>query len=211
MHLRRILFILFLLVLLSAGALQAQDEKTLVVGHSESTDSLDPARGYTQTVGIVNQVVYDTLVTFPKDSAASIEPRLASSWTVSADGLTYTFTLRDAKFADGNPVTADDVIFSLNRLKYVKGNPSYLTDGIASMTATDAKTVTITLSAPSPVFLSLLANGSTGITEASVVKANGGLDTDGADKNDTAQAYLDGKSAGSGPYVLDHWTKQTET
>ena len=211
MRIARFVSLLFVLILLSAGALQAQDEKVLVVGHAESTDSLDPARGYTQTTGIVEQITYDTLVTFPKDSAATIEPRLATKWDISADGLTYTFTLRDAKFANGDPVTADDVIFSLNRLKYVKGNPSYLTDGIASMEAVDAKTVKITLSAASPVFLSLLANGSMSITDAAVVKANGGLDADGADKNDKAQNYLDGKSAGSGPYMLDHWTKQTET
>ena len=211
MRIARLFSLLFVLVLLSAGALQAQDEKVLVVGHAESTDSLDPARGYTQTTGIVNQVTYDTLVTFPKDSAATIEPRLAESWTISDDGLTYTFTLRDAKFANGDPVTADDVVFSLNRLKNVKGNPSYLTDGIASIEAPDAKTVTITLSAPSPVFLSLLANGSMSVTDAAVVKANGGTDAEGADTADTAGDYLDNHSAGSGPYMLDHWTKQTET
>jgi len=211
MRIARLFSLLFVLVLLSAGALQAQDEKVLVVGHAESTDSLDPARGYTQTTGIVEQVTYDTLVTFPKDSAASIEPRLAESWTISDDGLTYTFTLRDAKFADGDAVTADDVIFSLNRLKNVKGNPSYLTDGIASMEAVDAKTVKITLSAANPVFLSLLANGSTSITDATTVKTNGGSDEAGADTADKAGDYLDNHSAGSGPYMLDHWTKQTET
>ncbi|MBI1259412.1 MAG: ABC transporter substrate-binding protein [Chloroflexi bacterium] len=211
MRLARLFTLLFVLVLLSAGALQAQDEKVLVVGHAESTDSLDPARGYTQTTGIVNQVTYDTLVTFPKDSAATIEPRLAESWTISDDGLTYTFMLRDAKFANGDAVTADDVVFSLNRLKNVKGNPSYLTDGITSIEATDAKTVTITLAAPSPVFLSLLANGSMSVTDAAVVKANGGTDAEGADTADTAGDYLDNHSAGSGPYMLDHWTKQTET
>jgi len=216
MRIARLFSLLFVLILLSAGALQAQDEKVLVVGHAESTDSLDPAHGYTQTTGIVEQITYDTLVTFPKDSAATIEPRLATKWDISADGLTYTFTLRDAKFANGDPVTADDVLFSFNRLKYVKGNPSYLTDSIASMSAPDAKTVVITLSAPSPVFLSLLANGSMSITDAAVVKANGGSDaetqpTPDANSVDAAQAYLDAHSAGSGPYVLDHWTKQTET
>src|SRR5262245_1704939 len=107
MRIARVLSVLLVLIVLSAGVLHAQDEKVLVVGHAESTDSLDPARGYTQTTGIINEVTYDTLVTFPKDSAETIEPRLAESWTISDDGLTYTFTLRDAKFADGDPVTAD--------------------------------------------------------------------------------------------------------
>ncbi len=208
---RRILSLFFVLILLSVGVTQAQDQKVLVVGHAESTDSLDPARGYTQTTGIVNQVDYDTLVTFPKDSAATIEPRLATDWTISSDGLTYTFTLRDAKFASGNPITADDVVFSINRLKNVKGNPAYLTDGIASVEAVDAKTVKFTLAAPNPVFLSLLANSGMAVVDTAVVKANGGTDAADAATSDTAQAYLDSHSAGSGPYMLDHWTKQTET
>lgn len=211
MRLVRILSVLFVLVLLSAGALQAQDEKVLVVGHAESTDSLDPARGYTQTTGIINQVTYDTLVTFPKDSAASIEPRLAESWTVSDDGLTYTFTLRDAKFADGNALKASDVVYSVNRLKYIKGNPSYLTDIVASVAAPDDKTVVFTLTTLSPTFLTSLTNSAFGVVEEAVVAANGGNAAEGADANDTAGEYLDNHSAGTGPYMLDHWTKQTET
>ncbi|MEO8396658.1 MAG: ABC transporter substrate-binding protein, partial [Chloroflexota bacterium] len=211
MRIARLFSFLFVLVLLTAGALQAQDEKVLVVGHAEVIDFLDPARGYTQTVGIVNQVTYDTLVTFPKDSTATIEPRLASSWTVSDDGLTYVFTLRDAKFADGDPITADDVVYSYMRLKNIKGNPAYLMDNVASVEATDAKTVTITLTSAAPVFLSTLANSAFGVVDKATVAANGGSDAADADTTDTANTYLDGTSAGSGPYVLDHWTKDTET
>ena len=211
MRLTRILSVLLVFVLLTAGALLAQDETVLVVGHAESTDSLDPARGYTQTTGIINQVLYDTLVTFPPDSAASIEPRLAESWTISEDGLTYTFTLRDAMFADGHPVTAGDVVFSVNRLKYIKGNPSYLTDIIASADAPDDKTVVFTLNTTSPTFLTSLTNSAFGVVDAEEVTANGGVDAEGADTMDTAGDYLDNHSEGSGPYMLDHWTKQTET
>ncbi len=207
----RIFSLLFVLILLSAGVLQAQGEKVLVVGHAESTDSLDPARGYTQTTGIVNQVDYDTLVTFPTDSAASIEPRLATDWTISEDGLIYTFTLRDAKFSSGNPITADDVVFSINRLKNIQGNPSFLVGNVASVEAVDAKTVKFTLSQPTPAFLAYLANGATAVTNSTVIKANGGTDADDAATSDTAGDYLDNHSAGSGPYMLDHWTKQTET
>lgn len=212
MRLRRLLALLVGLVVLSVSAIQAQDEKVLVVGHAEVIDSLDPARGYTQTVGIVNQVIYDTLVTFPPDSAASIEPRLAESWEVSDDGLTYTFHLRDGLvFADGDPVTADDVVFSYMRLKNVTGNPSYLMDNVASIEATDEQTVTITLASPAPVFLSTLANSAFGVIDSEVVTENGGTNADDAATSDTAQTYLDSHSAGTGPYVLDHWTKDTET
>ena len=60
-YLRRSMTILFALTaifLLSGLVAVAQDEKVLVVGLSEVTDSLDPAKGYTQTSGIVNRVIY---------------------------------------------------------------------------------------------------------------------------------------------------------
>ncbi len=211
MRLLRILSLGLVVLLLTAGALAAQEEKTLVVGHAESTDSLDPARGYTQTTGIVNKLTYDTLVTFPKDSAASIEPSLATSWDVSDDGLTYTFTLRDAKFANGDAVTADDVVFSFLRLKNVQGNPSFLLGNMTSIVATDASTVTITLSEVTPAFLANLANTALAVTDAAVVQANGGTDAEDASTTDTAETYLNGASAGTGPYVLDSWEPQVET
>src|SRR5688572_9222832 len=81
----------------------AQDEEVLIIGHAESTDSLDPARGYTQTTGIINKALYDTLVTFPWDGAGEILPLLATEWTISEDGRVYTFTLRDdAVFPNGD-------------------------------------------------------------------------------------------------------------
>ncbi|MEP7291776.1 MAG: ABC transporter substrate-binding protein [Chloroflexota bacterium] len=208
----RLLSLLVILIVLSAGAIQAQDEKVLVVGHAEATDSLDPGRGFNQTTGIINRITYDTLVTFPVDSAATIEPRLADTWTVSDDGLTYAFHLREgAVFADGDPVTAADVVFSFMRLKNIQGNPSYLMGNVASMEATDDQTVTITLATPAPVFLSTLANSAFGVVDSETVIANGGNDADDAATTDTAMEYLDSHSAGSGPYVLDHWTKLTET
>jgi peptide/nickel transport system substrate-binding protein len=58
--------------------------------------------------------VYEGLVRVNDDG--SIEPSLAKSFTVSDDGLTYSFSLRDAQFHDGAPLTADDVVWSLTRL-----------------------------------------------------------------------------------------------
>ncbi len=211
MRLLRILSLGLVVLLLTAGALSAQDEKTLVVGHAESTDSLDPARGYTQTTGIINKLTYDTLVTFPDDSAASIEPALATSWEISDDGLTYAFTLREAMFANGDPVTADDVVFSFMRLKNVQGNPSFLMGDVASIEATDASTVTITLDTVSPAFLANLANTALAVTDAAVVEANGGTDAADAASTDDGETYLNGVSAGSGPYMLASWEPQVET
>jgi peptide/nickel transport system substrate-binding protein len=200
------------MALLSVFGAAAQDEQVVVIGHAESTDSLDPARGYTQTTSIVLRGTYETLVTFPDEDASSIEPMLASEWTISDDGLTYTFTLNpDAVFSDGSPVQASDVVFSFNRLKNVKGNPTFLMDSVASVEAADDATVVITLNVVRPSFLAELTNNAFSVTNAEVVQANGGTDAEDAATADTGGEYLDNNSAGSGPYILEKWEQQVET
>jgi peptide/nickel transport system substrate-binding protein len=200
--------VLLVALLLSSLSAAAQDENVLVIGHAESTDSLDPARGYTQTTGVVLKAAYSTLVTFPDQDASAIEPMLATEWSVSEDGLAYTFTLRDdVKFISGNALTADDVVFSINRLKAIKGSPAFLADNIASVEATDATTVTITLTSVDPAFLSLLPNSAFSIVDSATVQENGGTDT----AEDAGEEYLNGTSAGSGPYVLESWEKTVQT
>ena len=93
----------------------AQTTKPFVIGVAENTTSLDPARGFEPSAGIILKAAYDTLVTFPADNVNKILPHLATSWTISADGLTYTFTLKDGvHFSSGNAVTANDAVFSFN-------------------------------------------------------------------------------------------------
>src|SRR5262245_4428855 len=109
MKLMRYFVLLLTIALLSAAVVLAQDEHVLVTGNVESTGSLDPARGYTHTTSVVLKATYQTLVTFPDDSAAEILPQLATDWTISDDSLTYTFNLDpSALFCDGSPITADD-------------------------------------------------------------------------------------------------------
>lgn len=214
LHVRRLMALLTIMMisLLLSGFAAAQDEKVLVIGHAESTDSLDPARGYTQTSGFIFRATYETLVTFPDADASSIDPLLASDWTVSEDGLTYTFTLREgAVFASGNPVTADDVVFSINRLKNLKSSPAFLADTITSVEATDASTVVFTLTAPDPSFLSILPNSAFQVTDSVLIRENGGTDAADAETTDTAESFLNNTSAGSGPYLLESWQPLVET
>lgn len=207
---RSLLLIVVVLSALVMGSLvSAQDEQVLVIGHAESTDSLDPARGYTQTTGFILKATYETLVTFPDDSASEILPQLASAWTISEDGLTYTFTLREgATFASGNPVTAEDVVFSFTRLINLDGSPSFLADGIASVEAAEDGSVVVTLAATSPSFLSVLANSAFSVTDSVLIQENGGT-TDPA--TDAAESFLNSTSAGSGPFVLESWESQVST
>ena len=88
----------------------------LVVGQIAEPKSLDPA-----TVTAVNDFrilmnIYDGLVRY-KDGALEVEPALAESWEISADGKTYTFNLRSGvKFHDGTAVDADAVKFNFDRM-----------------------------------------------------------------------------------------------
>jgi len=200
--------------LLAVGALAtaAQEEKVLVIGHAESTDSLDPGRGFTQTTSIIHKAVYDTLVTFPAGDASSVEPALATSWDISDDGLVYTFHLRDdVKFSNGDPLTANDVVFSFNRLIHINGNPASVATTIASVEASDDHTVVLTLNGPDPSILAKLVFGAFSVVNANEVRAQGGTDAEDAATSDTAETWLNSHSAGTGPYMLDHWDPQVET
>lgn len=185
---------------------------TLVIGITEDSTSLDPARAYETVPGIVHKATYQTLVTFPDDGVGEILPMLAESWEISEDGLTYTFTMRDdATFADGSPVTAEDAAFSINRTKNVKGNPSFLAANFASAEATDATTLVLTLAEPDPATLAKLIYNAFSVVSKAQVTANGGSDAADADTTDKAEEWLNSTSAGSGPYLLEKWDRGVET
>jgi len=195
-----------------AGIAAAQAERTLVIGHAEIAEAYDPARAFNPTSGMVNRVAYDTLVTFPDGDAGEILPQLATSWTVSDDGLTYTFTLREGvRFSNGEPLTADDVVFSYRRLKNVKAQPSFQADPIVAIEALDERTVAITLTATRPSFLAELVNSAFSVTNADAVRAAGGTDAANAAEVDTAHTFLNQTSVGTGPYVLASWSPQDRT
>jgi peptide/nickel transport system substrate-binding protein len=200
------------LLLAAGGVAAAQAEQALVIGHTEIAEAYDPARAFNPTSSIVHRVAYDTLVTFPDGDASEILPLLATSWSISEDGLTYTFTLReDVRFTDGSPLTAEDVAFSYMRLKNVKAQPSFLADPIAAIEAVDDGTVAITLTAVRPSFLAELANTAFSVTNADAVRAAGGTDAEDAAETDGALAYLNQTSVGTGPYVLESWSPQDRT
>ncbi|MEL6270553.1 MAG: ABC transporter substrate-binding protein [Chloroflexota bacterium] len=206
------LMLALVLVLSFASFTGAQDERVLVIGHAESTDFLDPQRGFTQTTSIIRRATYDTLTTFPAQDASEVLPRLATSWEVSEDGTAYTFTLReDVTFVSGNPLTAEDVVFTIERLQNVQGNPAFLADNIESVVANEDGTVTFNLVAGRPSFLAELANTAFSIVDAETVIANGGSSAEDAAETDTADQYLNNTSAGTGPYILESWTPQDET
>jgi peptide/nickel transport system substrate-binding protein len=70
---------------------------------------------------------YDRLIRFDITDPSKLVPDIAKSWTVSPDGKTYTFELKDGlKFASGNPLTAEDVAFSLQRAVILDKTPAFI-------------------------------------------------------------------------------------
>src|SRR5687767_952403 len=93
----------------------AQPAGTLVVGLVAEPVNLDPAQVTDLNSNRVGRRVVETLVTFAEEST-QIVPGLAESWTVSKDGLQYTFKLRKGvRFHDGTPLDAEAVKFSIER------------------------------------------------------------------------------------------------
>src|SRR4051794_3597924 len=105
---RLILFSIMLIgaMLMSMGAALAQDNTLIVVTNIDDVITFDPARSYETTNLMVQHATYDTLLEIHADDLNKIVPGVADSYTVSDDGLTYTFSLhKDVKFASGNPLT----------------------------------------------------------------------------------------------------------
>jgi peptide/nickel transport system substrate-binding protein len=133
--------------------------------------------------------IYQGLVTRTEDN--EIIPALATDYTVSEDGLTYTFTLNEGvTFHHGEPLTVDDVVTSLTQVKddeTIVGHGDFA--GVTSITSPDASTVVLTLAAPNQNFLFTLT-GPAGL----IFKAG-----------DTTDLQTDAN--GTGPFALDRWNQ----
>jgi len=199
-----------LLTACGGGNTTTTTNHTLVIDKSFDMKTADPQREFEVSGGIVAKALYSTLLTFKGSDSATPVPLVASSYTASSDAKTFTFKLRnDIKFSDGTPLTSADVVFSFNRLINIKGNPSFLLAGI-TVSAPDASTVVLTSSAPNPAIPFIIPNPALGIVNSKVVMAHGGTDQPGADKADTAEAFLNTTSEGSGPYLLKSFSTTTE-
>ena len=137
----------------------------------------------------------------------NIEPYLAESWTISADGTVFTFTLGDGwTFPSGAPVDSNAVRYSFERALKMNGCGAYfLLDGfydpplIQSIETPDDRTVVITLSQPSATALQLWATPAASIVDPAVVEANGGVE------EGRMSEYLASNAAGSGPFLLESY------
>ena len=129
----------------------------LRAGMSADPSNLDPHRSTDTTTRNIFENVYDTLIGFDKDM--SLVPSLAERWEIP-DPTTYVFHLRrNVKFHSGDPLTADDVVFSLERIRNPKTGSPYMAnfESVTSVTARDPSTVVFKLKEPFAPLLTTLA------------------------------------------------------
>ena len=173
--------------------------------------SLDPARSYSDANGPLLGLFGDSLTATATDDFSAVNPGLATAWSASSDLTTYTFTLRrDVRFSTGNVMTADDVVFSFDRLKNLHGASSYLTANIAKVQASDPQTVVFTLTGPDSAFPMIVSTPYMSILDSKALKQNGGVSDPSAVTGDTTQGFLDSNTVGTGPYTLKSWTRNQE-
>lgn len=194
-------------LLFGMGAVQGVRAETVLRLDEVPPAEIDPARALKSADGMVMYNIYDTLL-LPGPGGKGIEPHLAESYTV--DGKVFTFKLRPGvKFHSGNEVTADDVVFSLNRLVAIGAGYSTLFRGwIQSAEAIDRQTVRITLTNTYAPFLSALFR--LAIVDSKTVMANLKDGQYGAFK-DYGLGYLNTHDAGSGAYRVVSQNPQSET
>lgn len=150
-------------------------------------DNIDPHLTVESAGYVVAEQLYESLL---ESVRGELIPGLAEKWVQSEDGLTYTFTLRrNATFHSGRPVVADDVKYSIERIKDpATASPRARSfEAIQSIEVADPHTVVFTLAQPSAPLLTILSTVGASIVDREVVEAS------------TLNGTIDG---GSGPFVL---------
>jgi oligopeptide transport system substrate-binding protein len=162
---------------------------TLHRGLSSDPESIDPHKARSTQAAEVLRDIGEGLVSY--SATGALVGGAAESWTISDDGLTYAFKIRDdARWSNGDPVTADDFVFSLRRLvdpataafygqavaaisnanRIITGEAAPVELGVI---AADSNTLVMTLEQPTPYLLSLLTHPSTFPVHAGSIEAHG--------------------------------------
>jgi oligopeptide transport system substrate-binding protein len=181
---------------------------TLLRGNAGEPQTLDPSMASDLPEA---EIIGDLMVgLFMPDPAARPVPAMAASWTTSADGMTWTFRLREARWSDGMPVTAHDFVFSWQRLVNpttastyayylypVKNaepiNAGKMMPAMLGVAAPDDHTLEVRLENPAPYLPQMLTHQTTSPLPRHVIEAKG---------RSWAQP---GSYVGNGAFVLKEW------
>jgi len=167
---------------ISAPLARARQGATLRVGWGGAPRTLDPLTASADTEIAFLNAVYDYLL--DTDANSELVPRLARSWTVSDDGLTYTLALADGvTFHDGSPLAVSDILWTFERLRG-EGPTADLYANIAALEEGADGSLIVTLAQPNPDFLYSL-------TDNHAVILKEGAQNIGAEFNGTGPFKLD--------------------
>jgi peptide/nickel transport system substrate-binding protein len=189
-----------------AEAASPKSGGTMVFARAMDSIFLDPV--YTdQNADIwISLNLYDTLIQ-PTLDGKGLEPGLAESYALSSDGQTVTLGIRPGtKFADGSPITLDDITWSLTRASDQKsgGDFAFLLASIKSIETKGDSTMLLHLAYPDPTILEALATFNAGIVPRKLIEA-----APGATIEDKAKSFAQ-MPIGSGPFVMKSWTHNSE-
>lgn len=187
--------LVFLSIVLSAcrgGVTQLPEESksqfAVYALNSEPLTNWDPAIEFSNGIHVHNNI-YEQLVRYDA-TAKKIIPLLAESYTVSDDGLTWTFKIRQGvKFQNGDPLTADDVKYSIDRTMALGAGASYIWSAVESITVTDPYTVEFKLNYKNPLDLVAATGYAAFIYSKKCV-------------NEANEWIAEAKNCGTGPYIL---------
>jgi peptide/nickel transport system substrate-binding protein len=195
-----------------AAAQSAARRETLVIGLDISdATSLDPVRVAQYSNPLPTHAAYDSLVTFSPGDYVNVKPCIATEWAYQPDGKTVRFKLRpDVTFASGNKMTADDVVFSIERVINVKDQPQQYIAQVDHVAKVDDNTIDIVMGDPSIPLLPIIAAPEFVVQEKALITAHGGTDGPDAKTADKATDWLNGNSAGTGPYRLTGWARNQQ-
>ncbi len=198
-------------LMLVTGASQAATPKNTFVLAKDIADiiTMDPAEVFELTTGEIIANIYDRIMMFEPEDLQNLVGGVAESWEVSEDGKTITFKVRSGlKFHSGNPVRAEDVAWSLQRVVKLNKTPAFIVtqfgwnadnvDGLVKATDNDHLQITITEEFSPGLVLNALSAGIASVVDKKLVMSH---EKDG----DLGYEWLRSNSAGSGAFSLKTW------
>ncbi len=162
---------------------EGKKDGVLDINIASEPDSIDPALNTSVDGAIMISHLFESLIRWDDDGEgnAVLKPGIAESWEVSDDGLTWTFKLRDAKWSDGKDITADDFVYSWNRLvdPATGADYEYMLDMVKGydekkldISAPDSKTFVVNLSVKCPYFEEICAFPAVMPVRKDIIEAN---------------------------------------
>lgn len=193
----------------SGGDGSGSADREVVIVRDTDLSTLDLHRMWCDTCMIVLSGVYERLVNVDPTNPSALLPGLADSWKANDSNTEFTFTLNPkATFADGTPVTSADVKWSFERSANMKAGGSFMLTGLDRVDTPDAQTAVVVFSQANAPFLKIAGAAlAMSIANSKLLTAEAGAKTGpGSDEDAADEWFAKGKSAGSGPYVIDSYT-----